>query len=147
MSSAHLAGVLSTPAEVPAANTVPAAVRAAYVVGSVATPLAVATPPETVVAEPAEPATVIAEVFLVNDTGSPSTGWPVAVSVTLARSGNAADVHTAAAPSWPSAVRASDTGRAVPVAKVSGLVTLLVAPVESVSVAVTVVAPVALAGQ
>ena len=57
------------------------------------------------------------------------------------------DAVSTSAASWPATDRPTVTGRAVPVANVSGLVTTLVAPVESVSVAVTVVALVAAAAQ
>src|SRR5215210_4846038 len=81
----------------------------------------------------------------------PLTGAPVATSTTVATSGKAADVQTEAvlvtSVDWPAARRAICTARAVPVRKVSGLATVLVAPEESTRVTLTVVAAVAVAGQ
>ena len=88
---------------------------------------------------------------LVKAAARPLIGWPVAVSVRVAVTGVAALMHTDAAStsaaSWPATERPTVTGRAVPVANVSGLVTTFFAPVESVRVAVTVVEPVAAAEQ
>src|SRR3954468_4481890 len=86
---------------------------------------------------------------LLKPTLTPRTGVPVTVSVTVARSGVLAETQAACGlPDWPAMPNATATFRFVPeVLKTSGIVTALLAPAVSVSVAVTLVLPVAVAGQ
>ena len=80
---------------------------------------------------------------------TPRTGIPVAASTTVARSGVLAEVQAdCGLPDCPAMPNVTSTLRLAPeVLNTSGMVTALVAPRVSVRVAVTVVLPVAVAGQ
>ena len=145
----HFCGTAVFEALVDAAYVVVAAVLAARSVLTVALTLTVATPAAVVAADPAETGAVAAPVAsLVNATGEPLdrlAGGDVGDGRCDRERG--AGAHRGRGAGLAGDRRRSATGRAPPGAKVSGLLTLLVAPVESVIVAVTVVEPVADAEQ
>ena len=149
-SGLHWPTVLAREVGVAAAYTLVAAVFAANVVATLTVAETVAEPLAADVPLPAEEA-VPPVTCLVKAVARPLIGRPVAVSVRVAVTGVGAPVHTEAeltSPAvWPATDRSTVTGRAVLTAKVSGLETTLVAPVESVRVAVTVVALDAAAAQ
>src|SRR5689334_4664469 len=92
----HFSGVAVTATGAPAAYTVPADVLAVYRVVTAVVCLDSAAPVRVVTPDPADASVVAVSAFLVKATVSPLTGWPLAVSTTVARSGNAAPVHTEA---------------------------------------------------